>query len=939
MLHLFAALLPSWLTRPGRNGFLPFLAGLLFLGNSLHAAPPVRAFAKPIASLAEALTPTGTLRPGVAGSFDARQFVMHMAPDGRPVFRPAGLAGTAGQGDARWQDGFGLSYLDGTSEQVMALAATGTGDIYVGGVFRQAGGVEANHIAKWNGTAWSSLGSGPNNGVDGEVYALATVGTDLYAGGACDIAGGVRANYVAKWDGTAWSPLGTGAANGVDAPVRALAAVGPTLYVGGEFARAGSRSVRHVAKWNSTGWSPLEVGPGMGDGVNGNVLALAAAANGDLYIGGNFDQAGLNTAANSVVRWTGTSWNALGSGANNGIDDISSAYNGRLRCLAVASNGDVYVGGNFARAGGVAANNIARWNGTAWSFVGGAGANGTSAPVLALAVASNGSVYAAGKFTQAGGVEANRVARWNGTAWSSLGISTSNGVGYNAQAVAVAGNTVYVGGEFGQAGALPAKYIAQWSGTNWSSLGAPQASNSVNGIIYAVAVASNGDVYVGGNFNRAGSIVANDVAKWNGTAWSSLGTGTSNGVGTGTPTSGIKDVYALAIAANGDVYVGGDFNRAGGLVANGVAKWNGSAWSSLGTGSTNGVDNIVYALATAGNGTVYVGGYFYHAGGAPANSIAQWNGTTWSALGSGVTYPAGRPGVAAALGVASNGDLYVGGGFEQAGGAAANSVAKWNGTAWSSLGVGAGNGVNHLPNFTVSDVLALAVSGTTVYVGGVFDQAGGIAANHIAKWDGTGWSSLGVGSGNGVAFDSFSFDAAAVLALAVVGTDVYAGGLFDQAGGVPAAYVAKWNGTGWSSLGTGLNNECTALALTPTRQLSAGGNFTTVGDGSKPTAYFARFNDGTVTATIPQKQLLDVSVYPNPTQGTVTVVVPAATSAAAPLTLSLIDAAGRVLFTRTAVRLAGGACQEERLTGIQPGIYQLRIQVGAQRAIRRVVVK
>src|SRR5690349_11276061 len=77
-----------------------------------------------------------------------------------------------------------------------------------------------------------------------------------------------------------------------------------------------------------------------------------------------------------------------------------------------------------------------------------------------------------------------------------------------------------------------------------------------------------------------------------------------------------------------------------------------------------------------------------------------------------------------------------------------------------------------------SDVDALAVSGTNLYAGGIFRKAGGIAASQIAKWNGSSWSALGSGMNNGVE------------ALAVSGTNLYAGGWFTTAGGSPANYIA-----------------------------------------------------------------------------------------------------------------------------------------------------
>ena len=70
---------------------------------------------------------------------------------------------------------------------------------------------------------------------------------------------------------------------------------------------------------------------------------------------------------------------------------------------------------------------------------------------------------------------------------------------------------------------------------------------------------------------------------------------------------------------NGDLYAGGWFTSAGGNPANQIAKWNGSNWSALG-GGTN---NNVRAIASY-NGEVYAGGFFTTADGNPANYIAKW---------------------------------------------------------------------------------------------------------------------------------------------------------------------------------------------------------------------------------------------------------------------------------------------------------------------------
>jgi hypothetical protein len=220
-----------------------------------------------------------------------------------------------------------------------------------------------------------------------------------------------------------------------------------------------------------------------------------------------------------------------------------------------------------------------------------------------------------------------------------------------------------------------------------------------NNPVLAVARAANGDLYMGGDFTTAGGVAASRVARWNGTSWSALGAGLNG------------DVLALAVDGSGNVYAGGQFTTAGGVAANYVARWNGTAWNALGTGMGPGTSTAVYALAVDGSGAVYAGGYFTTAGGVAANYVARWNGAAWSALGTGTNN------TVLALAVDGSGTVYAGGFFNAAGGVAANRVARWNGTAWGTLGTGLNGG----------GVLVLAVPSTStsrLYAGGGFMTVG-----------------------------------------------------------------------------------------------------------------------------------------------------------------------------------------------------------------------
>jgi hypothetical protein len=227
---------------------------------------------------------------------------------------------------------------------------------------------------------------------------------------------------------------------------------------------------------------------------------------------------------------------------------------------------------------------------------------------------------------------------------------------------------------------------------------------------------------------------------------------------------------------------------------------------------------------------------------------------------------------------------------------------------------------------TGGSILAVArAANGNLYVGGQFGTAGGMAASYVARWNGTSWNALGTGL-NGI-----------VRALAVDGSgQVYAGGAFSTAGGVAANNVARWNGTAWSALGTGLNSNVLALAAPGTSRLYVGGGFRTVGDGSKVTANFGIYNNVVPTGTAPAGLAAEVAVYPNPAAQSVSVELPAALRGQA-ATAELVDALGRVV--RAYALPAGQAMHSLPLTDVPAGVYALRLRTAAGRVNRQLVVE
>ncbi|MCC5787990.1 MAG: hypothetical protein JJU33_14960 [Phycisphaerales bacterium] len=365
-------------------------------------------------------------------------------------------------------------------------------------------------------------------------------------------------------------------------------------------------------------------------------------------------------------------WEPVGTG----ITHTSPSWDTAVYALAAFDDGTgpvLYAGGRFTRAGGLVVSHLARWNGTAWSSGGGVGE--FSPAVYALEVLDHGTgpaLYAGGQFEILGGVSARNIARRTAsTGWAPLG----DGIGsYREQeevrAFASLGAWLYAGGHFDERFGNPGNNIARWSGSAWSRLGWGVGGNFDS--TFALEVFNDGSgpaLYVGHS-----SWPSDFIERWDGASWWPVGTGVSGG-----------SVFALKVFDDGTgpaLYAGGEFSEAGGNPASGIARWDGTAWTPLGTGVGGGQFAEVYALEVFDDGTgpaLYAGGVFTEAGGNPASNIARWDGAAWSPLGAGVSGGQWTP-IVFAMTVFDDGTgpaLYAGGRFEAAGGSPASNIARW----------------------------------------------------------------------------------------------------------------------------------------------------------------------------------------------------------------------------------------------------------------------
>jgi hypothetical protein len=641
--------------------------------------------------------------------------------------------------------------------------------------------------------AWSPHFDLPGFGIGGRVFTLGTWRNELVAGNYQQPwRDGARLRHIGHFDGVRWMPFG----NGVDDHVRTAIEWNGDLYAGGAFSAAGGIAANHVARWNGSQWSPV------GAGFDGEVWSLCVHQ-GQLYAGGQFDTSG-SQPTRGIARWNGSQWVAVGGGVQWQL--------GMYQCVRtmLSDGADLFVAGDFDRAGTVPASYVARWDGAQWHALGGGINNFGWAMLWSLAKYQN-RIYVGGAFGQAGSVLSENIAAWDGTQWHAVGAGLQ-GTSYGSVVndLCVHGGDLFVGGHFTHSGSVTDLYsIARWDGAQFHSLGGVAIAEVNPPSVFALE-SWNGRLYAGGEFQVAGDPLTPPnlrgvyhIASWDGASWARVGDGL--GIGNEVHTLGMYQGQAIA---------GGHFTVAGGNYTTSLARFDGDDWVLFGE-----FDGDVEDMCEH-NGELWVAGEFFMVNGQVANGVARWDGTQWHTVGGG-------PGLHRANSIASyQGMIHVG---------TTGSPKRWNGSQWLTFtppitgvitAMHVHNGVLYMggstpfhpgaPNLFAWDGTSLTVPGGglngavealgshagELIVGGRFTQAGGVPARTIARWNGASWSTFGIG-----------IQGATVMAITTFQGLLTIGGDFSTFQGAPANYVAKWTGSAWAPIVPGAEPDGAIFAL------------------------------------------------------------------------------------------------------------------------------
>jgi hypothetical protein len=645
---------------------------------------------------------SGTNTPAL---FVAGRFTVSAATGGT-AFNIAKWTGAA------WQSlGTGLTNSQGSIDVYhMTVHDDGSGPaLYVSGMFNTAGGVAVNRIARWNGSAWSSVG----NGIAAQTFAMCSFDPDadgpiparLFAGGSFS-SGNSPGNHIVQWDGTSWTDVGGGCNNDVLALEVFDDGTGPALYAGGEFTTAGGAPANRLARWNGSAWSALGSGTpaivrdfAVGDDGSGRMLFAAGDGN--------------------LLRWSGSSWTQLGVNLIGSVATVAAIDDG-----TVCGHDAVYLAGGLVGAGEFQVGKIARWTGDSWSPMGFAPNNIVNA-LLTADLDQDGPLpprlYIGGRFDAAGPERARSIATWDGGEFAPLGTGLTStltqGPGclaltlHDADGAGEGNPSLIAGGDFTHAGGSPALRVAVWDGMSWSPLGPGFDQGTVNAVC-SFDPGTGVQLFAAGTFTSSGGNSVQRIARWTGAAWAPLGSGLSN---TGRALAVFDDGTGPALFAAGDFTIAGDVQTSAR-----VAKWDGTGWRPL---LENHPPSVGHASAfdAARSEVVLFGGT------GPALSSETWTWSTGQWTRRAITGPSPRSGHAMAYDPARQVVILFGG--QDANGLCADTW-TWNGTNWTSVGVpGPSARRDHRMAFD-------SAHATLVMFGG----SDGAALSDTWLWDGTSWS-------------------------------------------------------------------------------------------------------------------------------------------------------------------------------------------------------
>jgi|GEM_PF-3302786 len=673
---------------------------------------------------------------------------------------------TARSGSAQcldWADGYAADQLgaDGIVRAMLTREENGQTVVYVAGDFQRIGGIDATGIARFDGSQWTQLGDGIDSGVRDLVEFDDGTGLAIYAAGTFEFNNGQEHSGVARWKNGHWSSAGADV-NGQNR-VFALAVHEGELFAAGNFESVNGEFTDRIVAWNGTTWRTFFGGP---PERTGHALAFDEAAGHTVLFAGEEPNSG--TVYPETWSYDGTEWELLAIDGPERRQGHSMAYDSlRQRVLMF---------GGVPRGWGTPDSRLWSWDGNAWSI---------AADFMPIAYDEVSIAYDSSRdrVVWFGGRVGNndyfdQTWEFDGAQWYEAVPATTRppartryAIGYDEsrQRVVMFGGNGYTLGDLND--------TWEWDGTDWTLVAAGGPAPRWDGEFVYDALRQRMVLHGG----RTTSEMFTDTWAWDGASWTQLAPNDPNRPN--------NSDGPIAYDSARDRIVLRD-NRGA------TWTWNNTAWQAVNKGGLNHNVNTLASFDAGSGAELYVGGEFTRAGPFEAGRVARLTDTGWQTVGAGI-----QGSYCHKLYVWDDGagpDLYIAGSYTRANNRTMQSIGRWDGSAWSLLNVGSpGDGGGVIGS--VRSVFAYDDgSGEKLYVGGDFDHADGpgfdnsddIEVSNIARWDGSVWETVGIG------IEEPGGSNRGVYALGAVSINgqsrLMAGGSFDLSGGKPSANLAEW---------------------------------------------------------------------------------------------------------------------------------------------------
>ncbi|MCE3008589.1 MAG: T9SS type A sorting domain-containing protein [Bacteroidetes bacterium] len=433
-----------------------------------------------------------------------------------------------------------------------------------------------------------------------------------------------------------------------------------------------------------------------------------------------------------------------------------------------------------------------------------------------------------------------------------------------------------------------------------------------DGSVNAIVVQSDGKVLIGGQFISYNGVSRNGIARFHadGSLDASFnpGTGTTNG-----PYGG--SVKTIALQPDGKVLIGGGFSSYNGTARNRIARLNADGSLDAGFNPGTGANSSINTLVLQSDGKVLIGGDFTTYNGTARNYIARLNAD--GSLDVGFNPGTGLNGLASAIVIQSDGKVLIGGDFTSYNGSPRGSIARVHGQcvplAAPAIADQARQGVGSV-QFTYGGTLEAGQQLEWSSDNTSFGNPGTTSPAYTLQAGETATFYARIMSNNGC-----------MSAVASVKATAYAINSSVQ--------VVQTAGSNSLSAPAGVNTA-TIQWLDANLQPIVGATSATFTPDASGTYYLSYVDANgdyqvsnaisfvaSTTARTASLAAAGIQLYPNPTQGQLTVALATPGS----YSLQLTDPQGRVVYTTTLSSSAGGTTTSLQLPSLAPGLYSVQV--------------